>query len=989
MGKLNAAIHSLTAGEVSNAALARVDQERLRLAAEIQENLFPHVIGKGMFRPGTKYLGATASNTRARYLPFVKAPNDTAIVEMTSALMRVWISDALLTRASVTSTVANSSFATASATVTISNASPGVITWTAHGIAADQPVAFTTTGGLPTGLTASTTYYVKTVLSVDTFTVSATVGGVVINTSSVGSGVHTGYHGWTPTLSPATLTVATVAMTGGNIELYPNARGAFCYAEQAVTTSTTGTEHALRIEVTRGPVLLRVGSTSGGEDYVTETLLDTGTHSIAFTPSASPYYVRFIQREQRKVIIASCVVESAGVVTIAAPWSEADLPLIRHAQSIDIIYLACSSWQQRKIERRGSTGRSWSLVKYETDDGPFRTAPTNKVRMTPGAAYGVTTMTASSATFSTSHVGSLIKLNSKGQSVALVLAGEDTYSEPIRLYGVGATHSYTYAITGTWVGTISVQNNFDSGGADTGYADTGVTYVVNASGTEATGATYDNVVHFVRFGFKAGGYTSGAATVAIGNAGGGGDGVFRIVAYNSATSVDVQVLSPPASLASTDDWSFGAWSDVNGWPSAVGLFDGRLFWGAQDKFWGSESDGYTLYNLDDEGDSGSIQRAIATGGTINKVKWMMPLQRLILGTDGAEVSIRSSSFDEPLTPTNITLKDASTQGAAAFSPVKMDGRGIFIHRDGLRLFEMVYDGESNDYRAGSLMLLNDTIGGTGFSGLAVQRSPETYVWTVRADGQCPILIYEPKEKTAGWIRFIAGPSVAGVAVVEDVLVLPSTSYDRVYLAIKRTINGSVVRYFEKLATHAEAIGGATTNLMADSHVTLAGPVTTFTGLTHLVGETVVAWGTTGGITGPIGTTYIVNGSGEITLPSSSTNVTVGLAYNWRYKSAKLAYAAQGGTALLQIKRAAEIGLLLENTHPNAILFGSDFTTMYELPRVENGQDITETTVWTTYDEPISPFGGGWDTDSRLCMKGSAPYPVTIAGIVLGIETNET
>lgn len=85
----------------------------------------------------------------------------------------------------------NDAPAETSATVTISNASPGVVTWTGHGLAVNTPVVFTTTGALPTGLTAGTTYYVKTVLDADTFTVSATAGGTAIDTSSAGSGVHT------------------------------------------------------------------------------------------------------------------------------------------------------------------------------------------------------------------------------------------------------------------------------------------------------------------------------------------------------------------------------------------------------------------------------------------------------------------------------------------------------------------------------------------------------------------------------------------------------------------------------------------------------------------------------------------------------------------------------------------------------------------------------------------------------------------------------
>ena len=78
-----------------------------------------------------------------------------------------------------------------SATVTISNASPGVITWKSHGLEEGDRIVLSTTGALPTGLSAATTYYVKTVLSADTFTVSATNGGTVIDTSSAGSGTHT------------------------------------------------------------------------------------------------------------------------------------------------------------------------------------------------------------------------------------------------------------------------------------------------------------------------------------------------------------------------------------------------------------------------------------------------------------------------------------------------------------------------------------------------------------------------------------------------------------------------------------------------------------------------------------------------------------------------------------------------------------------------------------------------------------------------------
>jgi hypothetical protein len=76
-------------------------------------------------------------------------------------------------------------------TVTISIAAPGVITWAGHGLSVNDTIRFTTTGALPTGLAINTTYYVKQVLSANTFTVSTSAGGAAVTTSGTQSGTQT------------------------------------------------------------------------------------------------------------------------------------------------------------------------------------------------------------------------------------------------------------------------------------------------------------------------------------------------------------------------------------------------------------------------------------------------------------------------------------------------------------------------------------------------------------------------------------------------------------------------------------------------------------------------------------------------------------------------------------------------------------------------------------------------------------------------------
>jgi hypothetical protein len=90
-------------------------------------------------------------------------------------------------------------FSTASddhgATVAITIASPAVITWTAHGLVTGSPVTFTTSGALPTGITANTNYYAIKI-DANTFNVATSVDnaftGTKVNTSGSQSGTQAG-----------------------------------------------------------------------------------------------------------------------------------------------------------------------------------------------------------------------------------------------------------------------------------------------------------------------------------------------------------------------------------------------------------------------------------------------------------------------------------------------------------------------------------------------------------------------------------------------------------------------------------------------------------------------------------------------------------------------------------------------------------------------------------------------------------------------------
>lgn len=75
-------------------------------------------------------------------------------------------------------------------TVTMTIASPCVVTDNSHNRSEGDTVIFTTTGALPTGITASAVHYIRNPTA-NSYNVSTTPTGALINTSGSQSGVHT------------------------------------------------------------------------------------------------------------------------------------------------------------------------------------------------------------------------------------------------------------------------------------------------------------------------------------------------------------------------------------------------------------------------------------------------------------------------------------------------------------------------------------------------------------------------------------------------------------------------------------------------------------------------------------------------------------------------------------------------------------------------------------------------------------------------------
>lgn len=757
--------------------------------------------------------------------------------------------------------------------------------------------------------------------------------------------------------------------------------------EQAVTPGPAGTEHALRIIIARGPVSIRVGSSSGDDDYVGETVLYTGTHSLSFVPTGT-FYIRFFSSQVPKVWVDSCTIESAGVMVVPTTWAAADLGNIRIDQSADVLFVACAGQQQRRIERRGTrpAARSWSVAVYQSPDGPFQVQNVGPTTIAASAITGNITLTASQPLFKASLIGSLFSLTSVGQTTTVSASATNQFSDSIRVTGLSAQRGIVFTISGTFNATVVGQQSFDNAT----WADVGSPLSWTAPATTPYNDTLDNQIVFYRIGIE-GTYVSGTAVCSVSIGQGSIRGIVRVTDFTDETHVGAEVLTDLGGTSASTIWEQAQWSSLIGWPTAVKIHEGRLWWTGQNGIWGSISDAYDSFDETFFGDAGPINRTVGSG-PVDVVNWLLSLKGLLLGGQGEEYTARSSSLDEPLTPTSFNLKVSGTQGSGSVDAIKVDQDGYFVNRSGVKVFDLAFDLRTYDYISTDLMELVPELGVPGIVRMDVQRLPDTRLHCVRSDGTAIVCVMNKAEEVAAWTVV-----TSSVGFIEDVVILPALTGnldDQVYYVVRYVINGSTVRYLEKWAQEVDCRGDKQLCFLADSYVSYSGAPVSIVLVPHLELQTVVVWADgfdvgTDDTQLPWTQTYTVSG-GQITLAVPASNVVVGLGCVAQFQSAKLGLMEQGGSPLNQQKRATHIGLILADSHPQGLRYGAQFDssiyTMDDMPLIEDGT-LVGTGVVTAYDQNLVEFPGTWTTDMRVCLQAQFPRPCTVMAVTVDGQQN--
>lgn len=245
------------------------------------------------------------------------------------------------------------------------------------------------------------------------------------------------------------------------------------------------------------------------------------------------------------------------------------------------------------------------------------------------------------------------------------------------------------------------------------------------------------------------------------------------------------------------------------------LFQNRLIYGGGSVLVGSEISKWSVFSfIESPTDSSPFSFSGIGGGRVN-IKHLVDFGKLVILTDVAEF-VAFGNEAGVITPTAINVRQQSAYGTYTTDPLVVDSTLFFVQAGGSVVRGYRYDISGDGYNGTDTTLFSSHL----FRGYTIdfwdfQRIPHNILWAVRSDGTLLGFTYDKENEMAAWHRhdFPGG-------IVEDVAVAKEGSKDRVYLVIRRTIDGRSVRYVERLSDRYQTDVRDFTFM--DSHLTYDG-----------------------------------------------------------------------------------------------------------------------------------------------------------------------
>ena len=228
---------------------------------------------------------------------------------------------------------------------------------------------------------------------------------------------------------------------------------------QAFDNVTIGLEQSIVIRIQGAPLLVTIGTDGVDSSDIFSGTLEPGVHQLTFTSFSPLPVITFTNARRFSAYLSEVKIGTGGPLQLPLPATLEDISSIRFHQSADVVFIAASNGPQFKIERRGK--KSWGVVEYRVDDGPFGLINNTEIAVAAGTQKGNATLTATDRLFEPTDVGRLIKLISASQRVFEEVVAEANGTDPIRVTGVGPVRKFRIFSVGTWSATVRLQRSPD------------------------------------------------------------------------------------------------------------------------------------------------------------------------------------------------------------------------------------------------------------------------------------------------------------------------------------------------------------------------------------------------------------------------------------------------------------------------------------------------------------------------------------------------
>lgn len=503
---------------------------------------------------------------------------------------------------------------------------------------------------------------------------------------------------------------------------------------------------------------------------------------------------------------------AARYFELATPYLIADVPLLKYAQSADVLTITHPLYPPADITRTGNASWTYTPITFAPDILPPAAAPTVTSSGAGSTTYRYVVTSVSFATSEESRPGPIGSVTgiTMSQNVGannkikwLPVAGAsyyNVYRQP-EVIGGAADYGQIYGFIGTTTGVSITDQN--------------IAPDFSRSPPQPRNPFLNRTIQDLQVLTGGSGYTTGAATAS----GGGGTGWIGFIEATGGvvTAVVTQYGGQDYTSAPTISAAGGTGLTVTAtigpadgnYPGCVSYFQQRKCFAASlnfpETFWMTQIGNFNNFDVSVPArDSDAVTGTIAST-QVNAIKYLLPqASGLIAGSSSGAWQISGGTLGEPVTPSNIVASPQVSNGASDVPPLPINNEILFVQNKSNVVRDMTYNFYTNNFLGNDVSVLaNHLFYGFAITEWAYQDEPTKIVWAIRNDGALLSFTFLKEQEVLAWTHHDTQGDWCSVVTI------PEGDEDAVYLIARRTISDSInsgkpVFYVERMQSRQMA-----------------------------------------------------------------------------------------------------------------------------------------------------------------------------------------